>query len=56
MDHIKKYRPQVFAQGGLAITPNLEEVDQTGIDLNDYLLPRSTNTTITTYNQCPMLK
>ena len=31
--------PQTFAQGGLAYTPNLEEVDQTGIDLNDYLIP-----------------
>jgi hypothetical protein len=32
--------PQTFAQGGLAYIPNLEEVDQTGIDLNDYLIPK----------------
>jgi hypothetical protein len=31
--------PQSFAQGGLAYTPNLQEVDQLGINLNDYLIP-----------------
>ena len=35
----KNIDPQAFAEGGLAYTPNLEEVDQTGIDLNDYLIP-----------------
>ena len=35
----RNIEPQTFAQGGLAYTPNLEEVDQQGIDLNDYLLP-----------------
>ena len=35
----RNIEPQTFAQGGLAYTPNLEEIDQQGIDLNDYLLP-----------------
>ncbi len=35
----KNIDPQAFAEGGPAYTPNLEEVDQTGIDLNDYLIP-----------------
>ena len=34
----KNIEPQRFAEGGLAYTPNLEDVDQVGIDLNDYLL------------------
>ena len=35
----KNIDPQAFAEGGPAYKPNLEEVDQTGIDLNDYLIP-----------------
>jgi len=35
----KNIEPQRFSQGGLAYTPNLEEVDQSGIDVNDYLIP-----------------
>jgi len=35
----KNIEPQRFSKGGLAYTPNLEEIDQVGIDLNDYLLP-----------------
>lgn len=34
----RNIEPQKFAEGGLAYTPNLEDVDQVGIDLNDYLL------------------
>jgi len=34
----RNIEPQRFAEGGLAYTPNLEDVDQVGIDLNDYLL------------------
>jgi len=34
----RNIEPQRFAQGGLAYTPNLEDVDQAGINLNDYLL------------------
>jgi hypothetical protein len=34
----RNIEPQRFAKGGLAYTPNLEDVDQVGIDLNDYLL------------------
>ena len=35
----KNIEPQRFSRGGLAYTPNLEEVDQSGIDVNDYLIP-----------------
>jgi len=35
----KNIEPQRFSKGGLAYTPTLEEVDQQGIDLKDYLLP-----------------
>ena len=35
----KNIEPQTFAEGGIAkYEPNLEEVDQEGLDLNDYLL------------------
>jgi hypothetical protein len=34
----RNIEPQRFAEGGLAYTPNLEDVGQVGIDLNDYLL------------------
>jgi len=34
----KNIEPQRFAQGGLAYKPNLEEIDQEGIDINDYLI------------------
>jgi len=34
----KNIEPQTFAEGGIAkYEPNLEEVDQEGLDLNDYL-------------------
>ena len=34
----RNIEPQKFAQGGLVYTPNLEDVDQAGINLNDYLI------------------
>ena len=35
----KNIEPQTFAEGGIAkYKPNLEEIDQEGLDLNDYLL------------------
>ena len=34
----KNIELQKFAEGGLAYIPNLEEIDQTGLDLNDYLI------------------
>lgn len=34
----KNIEVQEFAEGGLAYSPNLKEVDQEGLDLNDYLI------------------